>query len=220
MQQDTYRAVIFDMDGTLLDTIGDIACAMNGSLKRLGFPIHPVESYLDFIGEGIEVMAMKALPEAYRNAETIASAVTAMREEYADRWFLTSRPFDGVKEMLDGLVSRGVKISILSNKLDVFTKAMAARLLPDWGFEEVRGLKPDCPRKPDPAGALLCAGSMGVNPVHCIFVGDSAIDMQTAVRAGMAPFGVLWGYQDREQLIMGGAEVLMHEPRELLGYFT
>lgn len=220
MRQGTYKAAVFDMDGTLLDTIGDIACAMNEALGKLGFTTHPVMDYLDFVGEGIEVMAMKALPEMHRTPESIAAAVAAMREAYADRWFLTSRPFDGVTEMLDGLVEKGVRISILSNKIDGFTKAMAARLLPAWHFDEVRGLTPDCPRKPDPTGALLCARSMGVNPAQCVFVGDSAIDMETASRARMVPIGVLWGYQDGPRLLAGGARALVNEPRELLGYFS
>ena len=208
------------MDGTLLDTIGDIADSMNEALRKMGHPIHPVASYLNFVGEGIEIMAMKALQERYRTPETIAAAVDAMRIEYTTRWSRTSRAFDGIAGMLDDLQEKGIRISILSNKLDSFTKAMAARLLPDWSFDEVRGLSPDCPRKPDPAGALICAGIMGVNPGHCIFVGDSAIDMQTAVSAGMAPIGVLWGYQDRERLLAGGAQALISDPRELLGYLS
>ncbi len=219
METHAYRAVIFDMDGTLLDTIDDIADSMNQALRKLGLPAHPVARYLDFIGDGIEVMAMKALPDMKRSPQTMIHAVNAMREEYASRWSNTSRAFDGIAELLDGLEEKGIRISILTNKIDAFAKAMAARLLPDWSFDEVRGLTPDCPRKPDPAGALLCAESMGVNPGQCILVGDSAIDMQTAVSAGMVPVGALWGYQDRERLMAGGAGVLISDPRELLGYF-
>jgi phosphoglycolate phosphatase len=219
MHKNTYRAVIFDMDGTLLDTIDDIAESMNGALRRMGYPSHPVRSYLNFVGEGIEVLAMRSLPEKDRTIEIISRAVTYMREEYSTRWGDKSRPFEGIPEALDGLAGRGVSMSILSNKLDSFTKAMAAALLPDWRFDEVRGLTHDCPRKPDPAGAWLCAERMGVVPGHCVFVGDSGIDMETAVRAGMAPVGVLWGYQDSDRLLAGGARVLMHEPGELLGFF-
>lgn len=218
MHQNTYRAVVFDLDGTLLDTIEDIANSMNVALRGLGFPGHPVQDYLDYVGEGIEVMAVKALPETYRTGRYVAEAVRTMREEYAARWSLTSRPFRGIGEMLDRLVETGVRMSIMSNKLDPFTKAMAAKLLPDWSFDEVRGLSPDCPRKPDPEGAFRCARAMGASPEECIFVGDSAIDMQTAVRAGMAPFGVLWGYQDRARLLDGGARVLLSRPGDLMGY--
>lgn len=218
-RRNIYRAVIFDMDGTLLDTIGDIADSMNAALEQMGFPGHPMERYLDFVGEGMEVLVLKALPDAHRSTETMAAAVSSMRAEYSVRWSRTSKAFDGIAELLDGLAAKGVRMSILSNKLDAFAKAMAETLLPRWRFFEVRGLTPECPKKPDPAGALLCAASMEVSPAECIFVGDSAIDMETAVSAGMAPCGVLWGYQDRQRLLAGGAHLLMDDPRDLLGYF-
>jgi phosphoglycolate phosphatase len=218
MKNNTYQAVIFDMDGTLLDTIEDIADSMNAALKSLGFPVLPIEQYRDLVGDGIEILAMRALPEEQRTVETIATSVKAMREEYGARWSIKSRPFPGIPELLDGLMEMGIRLSILSNKLDDFTKTMARSLLPKWRFIEVRGLVPSIPRKPDPAGAYLCAERMGVDPMHCIFVGDSAIDMDTANRAGMAPFGALWGYQDRQRLMNHGARVLLDDPRDLLGY--
>jgi phosphoglycolate phosphatase len=218
MKNNTYQAVIFDMDGTLLDTIEDIAESMNAALEGLGFPILPIEQYRDLVGDGIEVLAVRALPEEHRTAANIAAGVKAMREEYGARWSVKSRPFPGIPELLDGLMERGIRLSILSNKLDDFAKTMARSLLPNWRFIEVRGLVPSIPRKPDPAGAYLCAERMGVDPMHCIFVGDSAIDMDTANRAGMVPFGALWGYQDRQRLIDHGARVLLDDPRDLLGH--
>ena len=214
--QKTYRAVIFDMDGTLLDTIEDLADSMNAVLNSLGFPEHPLSSYRAFVGDGIEVLVMRSLPEGRRTEQIIARSVKVMKEEYSSRWSVKSRPFPGIPELLDGLTERGMALSILSNKLDSFTKAMAASLLPNWNFAEVRGLSPDIPRKPDPAGARICANRMGVDPRHCIFVGDSAIDMETAGRAGMAAFGVLWGYQDKQLLINHGARILLDDPRDLL----
>ncbi len=216
--ENKYQAVIFDMDGTLLDTIEDIADSMNAVLNSLGFPVHPVSSYRAFVGDGIEVLAERSLPEGQRTAHTIARSVDLMKEEYNVRWSVKSRPFPGIPELLDGLTERGMALSILSNKLDSFTKAMAASLLPYWKFAEVRGLSPDIPRKPDPTGARICADRMGADPRHCIFVGDSDIDMETAGRAGMAAFGALWGYQDKQQLINNGARILLDDPRDLLGY--
>jgi phosphoglycolate phosphatase len=216
--QDNYEAVIFDMDGTLLDTIEDIADSMNAVLIRLGFPPHSLDSYRDFVGDGIEALAMRSLPEGHRKAQTIELSVDAMKKEYGLRWSVKSRPFKGISELLDGLTEMGMGLSILSNKLDSFTKAMAASLLPSWKFAEVRGLCPDVPRKPDPTGARICADRMGVNPQHCIFVGDSSIDMDTAGRAGMAAFGALWGYQNMQKLIDHGAKVLLEQPEDLLMY--
>jgi phosphoglycolate phosphatase len=218
MRTHTCGAVIFDMDGTLLDTIEDIADSMNEALSRMGFAGHPVNTYLAFVGDGIEALAERSLPESERAAQTVAEAVRIMREVYAERWSVKSRPYAGIGDVLDGLSSLNIPMSILSNKLDGFTKAMAASLLADWTFVEVRGLVPGGTRKPDPAGALECARLMGVDPAACILVGDSGIDMETAVRAGMAGFGALWGYQDRERLLARGARVLMEDPRELLGY--
>jgi phosphoglycolate phosphatase len=214
--QKTYRAVIFDMDGTLLDTIADLADSMNAVLNSLGFPTHPLSSYRAFVGDGIEVLVMKSLPEGRRTEQIIAQSVKAMKEEYSLRWSVKSRPFPGIPELLDGLTEKGMALSILSNKLDSFTKAMAASLLPHWKFAEVRGLSPDIPRKPDPAGARICAERMGVDPGHCIFVGDSAIDMETAGRAGMTAIGVLWGYQDKQLLMDHGAKILLDDPGDLL----
>jgi phosphoglycolate phosphatase len=213
-----YRAVIFDMDGTLLDTIEDLADSMNVVLKSLGFPEHALSSYRDFVGDGIEVLVMRSLPEGHRTVQTITRGVRVMMEEYSVRWSVKSKPFPGIPDLLDDLIEMGMKLSILSNKLDSFTKAMAASLLPNWKFSEVRGLSPDIPRKPDPAGARICADRMGVEPQHCIFVGDSAIDMETANRAGMAAIGVSWGYQDKQLLMNHGARALLDDPRDLLGY--
>jgi phosphoglycolate phosphatase len=213
-----YEAVIFDMDGTLLDTIEDIADSMNAALTCLGFPVHPVDRYRDFVGDGIEVLAIRALPELQRGTENVLKCVEAMREEYSSRWSLNTRPFEGIPELLDGLTGMGVKLSILSNKLDSFTKVMARAYLQKWTFHEVRGLSPDCPRKPDPCGARICAERMGVSTTSCIFLGDSAIDMETATGAGMFPFGALWGYQDSERLLLHGAKVLLDDPRDLLHY--
>jgi len=214
-----YQAVIFDMDGTMLDTLDDIADSMNRALAGLGFPLHRVEHYRNLVGDGIEVLAMRALPEDHRSARDIEAGVQAMRKEYSTHWAEKSRPFPGITDMLDGLAGRGIKLSILSNKIDAFAKAMADALLPNWRFIEVRGLLPDIPRKPDPTGALICADRMGVEPERCVLVGDSDIDMETARRAGMDGFGALWGYQDRERLLACGAKVLLGHPTDLLRYF-
>lgn len=211
-----FEAVIFDLDGTLLDTIEDIADSMNITLSVFGFPVHEKRKYLEFVGEGLEELARKALPEEARNGGILARCVEHMKKEYAGRWSHTSRPYPGVPELLDSLTGRGIKLSVLSNKADVFTKQMVAELLDKWRFVEVRGLSADCPRKPDPCGALLCAERMRVDPRSCIFLGDSGIDMETGTRAGMYPVGALWGYQNQTVLRSGGARVVIEDPRELL----
>jgi phosphoglycolate phosphatase len=211
-----FEAVIFDLDGTLLDTIEDIADSMNATLSRFGFPVHPKNKYLEFVGEGLDALVQKALPEEGRSSGVLARCIEDMRAEYAGRWSHTSRPYPGIPELLDALTGRGIKLSVLSNKADVFTKQMVEKLLNKWRFAEVRGLSVDCPRKPDPCGALLCAERMQVDPGSCIFLGDSGIDMETGTRAGMFPVGALWGYQNRSALQSHGAKVILEDPRDLM----
>lgn len=209
------QGVVFDMDGTLLDTIEDIADSMNEALRTLGMPPRPAGEYRDLVGDGIDALAMRALPDNRRDAETVRRAVEVMREIYARSWKEKTKPFVRIPEMLEGMAANGVRMSILSNKLDSFTKAMAAYFFPSIPFDDVRGLGPGVPRKPDPAGALLCARTMGVIPARCLFVGDSAVDVKAGLLASMRPVGVLWGYQDRERLEEAGAFALVEDPLDL-----
>lgn len=212
------RAVIFDLDGTLLDTLTDIAGSMNGVLARMGFPLHERDDYTAFVGGGIDVLAYRALPEDRRDESTVSRAVAAMREEYARRWSDTSRPYPGIPELLDELSHREILLAVLSNKLESFTKTMVKALLGSWEFSHVRGLEFGRPRKPDPLQATAIARDMHLDPDRIIFTGDSDVDIETALRAGMFPVGVLWGYQSRQQLASSGAEALIERPEELLGY--
>ena len=214
-----YKAVIFDLDGTLLDTIEDIADSMNAALNKIGFTGHSIEKYKSFIGDGIEQLVRRSLPQILYDEDTVSSCIDAMRDEYAHRWSIKSRPFENIPELLDNLVALGIKMSILSNKLDKFTKEMVHGLLGPWHFDAVKGLTPVIPRKPDPTGAVEIARIMRVEPGRCVFVGDSDVDMLTALRSGMLPVGVLWGYQDKENLISNGAETLVSDPLDLLGLF-
>jgi phosphoglycolate phosphatase len=215
-----FDALIFDLDGTLLDTIEDIADSMNAALEHIDCPGHSIDTYKSFIGDGIELLVKRSLPEEMRDDQTISMCIDNMRREYGRRWSHSSRPFDGIPELLDGLEGKGIKMSILSNKLDAFTKEMVKGLLGSWQFHSVMGLTSGVPRKPDPACAIKIAQNMHVEPGRCIFVGDSGIDMMTAVNGGMYPVGVLWGYQNREKLISSGAVTLLSDPLDLLELFN
>lgn len=214
-----YKAVIFDMDGTLLDTIQDLAESMNEVLRRCNFPAHPVESYKNFVGDGVEALARCVLPEDRRDPDTVSECVSAMSKEYWMRWQKNTGPYQGVPELLDALVERGVKLSILSNKPDEFARIMAAALLPRWTFEPVLGARPSVPKKPDPAGALEIAGQLSISPEECLYLGDTATDMKTAKAAGMYPVGVLWGFRTAEELKKSGAKIIIEDPLELLEIF-
>ncbi len=209
-------AVIFDLDGTLLDSLEDLAESMNQALESLGFPSHPVPAYQYFVGEGMEVLARRVLPEAARDPDTLARTVAAMRQVYGGRWDLKTRPYAGVPELLAALQARGLRQAVLSNKPDDFTRLTVERLLAPHTFDLVQGVGPGTPPKPDPAGALAVAARLGVEPASCLYLGDTATDMSTACRAGMCAVGALWGFRTREELEESGARAVVERPAEVL----
>jgi phosphoglycolate phosphatase len=211
-----YQAVIFDFDGTLLDTLRDLAESVNTVLNRSGFPEHSLEAYRHFVGEGIEELARRVLPEGHRDEATITRTLTDVREEYRQRWPNHTRPYEGIPELLDALTARRVKMAIVTNKPDDSTRTMAARLLPKWKFDVIVGATTDLPRKPDPKGALEAARRLRLPPGAFVYVGDSDIDMKTANAAGMYAVGVLWGFRSADELIRNGAKVLIRKPLELV----
>jgi phosphoglycolate phosphatase len=215
-----YRAVLFDLDGTLLDTLADLAGAVNRGLARLGLPQHKVEAFKYFVGDGREVMASRALPPSRRDAGTLLQLVDFINLDYALHWRDTTCLYPGISLLLDELVRRAIKMAILSNKPQDFTRDMAAGLLGAWHFEMVCGSLPSVPNKPDCTRALDIARSMEIPPAEFMYLGDSDIDMQTAVRAGMLPVGVLWGFRTAEELRAGGARLLIEKPADLLEHLT
>ena len=215
-----FQAVIFDMDGTLLDTLKEIADAMNAALATLGYPPHDYNAYREYVGYGMDVLAQRVLPQGVRDDALVGRLVEAMRTIYGRDHAFLSRPYEGIPELLDALTGLGVPMMILSNKPDEFTRAMTERLLGRWRFEIVRGIIPGRPRKPEPDAALEMARSVDVSPERIVFMGDSAIDMLTARAAGMFPVGVLWGFRTRDELVENGAALLIDHPRRFLDLFS
>jgi phosphoglycolate phosphatase len=210
------RAVLFDLDGTLLDTLADIASAANEVLERHGLPAHPAEAYRRFIGDGVAMLFRRALPPEHAEPERVARCVADFREAYGRGWNVHTRPYAGISELLDALVSRGLGLTLLSNKPDDFTRLCASAYLARWPFRAVLGQREGTPRKPDPAGALEIVHRLGVPAGQFLYVGDSAVDMETARRAGMRPVGVSWGFRPAEELWAAGAEAVIAHPAELL----
>ena len=208
----TIRAVIFDLDGTLLDSLADIGGAMNDALQARGWPTHPLDAYLRFVGDGVEMLARRAAPAGIE----VGPLVDEYRARYGERMEQETKPYPGVPELLDGLQARGVKMAVLSNKREDFTVELVKRQLQRWPFVEVRGERREVPRKPDPTAALEIARVLGHPPTEIAFVGDTHIDMKTAVAAGMLPVAVLWGFRTREELLAAGAKHLLATPSELL----
>ncbi len=214
-----FLLVIFDLDGTLLDTIEDIAEATNRVLGARGLAPFTVEETKLLVGDGIEEMVRRSF--ALRGVDSLADADVAAiiqdyRREYQACWRANSRPFDGIPELLADLAGRGVKTAVLSNKSDIYTARMTDALLPGHRFGIVRGARPGVPLKPDPSSALAIAAELGVEPPSCAFVGDTNVDMATARAAGMLAVGALWGFRTAEELRRSGADVLIASPRDLL----
>ena len=206
-----------DVDGTLLDTLQDLADSMNATLSHFGFPVHPVENYRYFVGDGMENLVRRSLPDSAKNdPRLISRCLEMMRQTYERNWNVKSRPYPGIPELLDALTARGLKMAVLSNKPHDFTLKVIAEFLAAWRFEAVMGERPPVPRKPDPSSALEIANVLGVEPAGFLYLGDTATDMKTANGAGMFAVGALWGFRNAEELIASGAARLIGKPAELL----
>lgn len=210
------RAAIFDLDGTLLDTLHDLADSANEALAAAGLPVHPVDAYRTFVGDGMNVLIQRILPEERNNDETVAHLLELYRAAYGRRWNSKSRPYAGIPEMLHEISSHPVMLAVLSNKPQKFTELCIEHLLPENSFQLVYGQRDNVPRKPDPTGALEIAEAFQTPPEQCLFIGDTRTDMLTALGAGMRAIGVSWGFRSVEELMDSGAERVIHHPAELL----
>jgi phosphoglycolate phosphatase len=211
-----YKAIMFDLDGTLLDTLEDLGNSMNSVLEQYGFPKHPLEAYKYFVGDGVENLVLRAIPEGKRDQTTLTCCVAAMREEYGRRWMEKTHPYPGIPQLLDALTEHNIKMAIFSNKQDEFTQVTVNKYLSKWQFETVVGARPSVPKKPDPTVPLKIAQKMGVAPAAFLYVGDTNTDMQTANAAGMHAVGALWGFRQADELLSSGAMVLVKEPSDIL----
>jgi phosphoglycolate phosphatase len=211
----TFKAILFDLDGTLLDTLADLADSTNAALAAMNLPQHPLEAYRYFVGDGLENLVRRSLGPLADNAETLARGTALSRQEYARRWADKSRPYPGIPELLDRLTDRGMAMAVLSNKPDEFTQLCVTRLLSAWQFAAIQGSTPEIPRKPDPSGALAIAARLGVQPAEVLYLGDTNTDMRTAVAAGMYPVGALWGFRTADELLATGAAVLVETPMDV-----
>lgn len=208
------RPVIFDLDGTLLDTLQDIADSANWSLAQLQMPAHPIESYRYFVGEGADVLMQRILPADRQDLRD--QCLKLYKERYAAHAFDATRPYPGIPGLLTGLAARRVPLAVLSNKPDAATRQVIAHYFSNVPWAIIAGQKEGVPRKPDPAAALEIAQQLKVPPAQCLFIGDTRIDMQTAVNSGMTAVGALWGFRDEKELRDSGANHLIAHPSEIL----
>ena len=211
-----FKAAIFDLDGTLLDTLEDLADSGNEMLETQGFPTHPTDAYRIFVGDGVRVLMERILPTEAQNEQTISECMAVYQEIYARRWNAKTRPYDGIPEMLDELAKRGLKLAVLSNKPHQATLQCVTELIGGWPWKIILGMRDGVPKKPDPAGALEIVEHLGIPPKNCLYLGDTSTDMKTANAAGLHAVGVLWGFRDRSELVENGAEIVIERPEQLL----
>lgn len=208
------RAFLFDMDGTLVDSLADIGGSMNAVLRELGLPEHPITDYRLKVGEGAASLIAQALPAGHEALRE--DALARYRAHYAKNMVAASRPYDGIVPLLAALAARGDRIAVVTNKPQAPASAIAAALFAEGTFGVVVGEREGVPRKPNAAPALLAAEALGMPPSACVFVGDTSVDILTARAAQMRSIGVLWGFRDRAELVEAGSDHIVAHPDEIL----
>jgi phosphoglycolate phosphatase len=208
------KTIIFDLDGTLIDSLEDIAFCMNQVLEELNLPIHKIEDYKYFVGGGISILVENALNG---HSKDIKDEVTKrFKVIYDQKLHAKTKPYDGIYELLDELKKLNCNLAILSNKPHEFTVAYADLLFKDYDFKEIHGQKEEIPKKPDPIAAINIANSFNEACENIYFVGDTMVDMQTAKNANMKGIGVLWGFRDEKELVDNGASFVVKHPLDIL----
>jgi Predicted phosphatases len=212
-----YKAALFDLDGTLLDTLDDLADSMNAVLASFSMPPHPSAPYRYYVGDGMENLASRAAPEGTDDV-TIKKMAAKMGEIYKANWDKKTSIYPGIVELLDNLENRGVQLAVLSNKPDLFTQLMIKHYFGESRFCKVFGAREGVAKKPDPVAALEIADALSIAPADFLYFGDTNTDMQTGVAAGMFTIGVTWGFRPRKELEDSGAMAIINHPLEALCY--
>lgn len=211
----TYRCCLFDLDGTLINSLADLAEASNTMLQKKGLPTYPTERYRYFVGRGVPKLIEMVVPEPSRTPEILAGCRQLFDEYYHVHALDHTAPYDGIRPMLAEMARRGLALAVVSNKPDGFVRQIVGAVFPGV-FAGVQGQRTGIPRKPDPAMALNACAALGLPPEECLYFGDSGVDMQTACAAGMTAVGVLWGFRERTELLENGARHLIARPEEAL----
>lgn len=208
-----YRGILFDLDGTLLDTLTDLANSANLALEKNGLPVHPTDAYRYFVGDGVHNLILRAIGEHQDHYDAVMADYRAI---YARDREKTTGPYPGIEAMLEALEKMGVKVCVFSNKPDSDTQAVIRHYFPQYPFTIVRGSLPGVNVKPDPAGANAIVEKLGIPKEELLYAGDTGTDMDCASNAGIASIGVTWGFRPRSELESHGAHWIVDDPMEIV----
>ena len=211
------KLAIFDLDGTLVDSLGDLADACNNGLKKMGYPVHELEKYRYFVGDGVLKLVERILPEDKRSEENISALKAEFDSYYNVHYADKTHPYDGIVSLLDALSAKGVKLAVASNKPDEFTKSVV-NVFFEGKFDMVLGKCPDTEKKPAPDILLKIMDALDVSADETVMIGDTNVDIRTAKNAGVSSIGCLWGFRTMEELEQAGADHIVSSPNEILKY--
>ena len=211
-----YSIYIFDLDGTLLDTLGDLAAATNYALRQHGMPEHSIDDVRRFVGNGVRKLMERAIPDGTHNPDFEATFAT-FRQYYMQHSLDTTQPYEGISETLAALKAKGCRLAVVSNKMMAATQELCQHFFPDTievaiGENEAAGIR----KKPAPDTVFAALDALGVGKGNAVYVGDSDVDIQTAANAGLPCISVLWGFRDKAFLTENGAKTFISTPSELL----
>ncbi|MBR3969047.1 MAG: HAD family hydrolase [Clostridia bacterium] len=209
------KAVLFDLDGTLADSLIDLADGVNRAIAQKGFPTHEVEAFKYFVGDGIPKMIERALPQEHRDSDTINEIKDIFLPYYALHYADNTYAYEGMPELVNTLKSKGFIVAVVTNKEQHMANEVVTSLYSDV-FDLIFGKRDGIPAKPDPTAALMAMEELGVKPEECVFIGDSGMDVATAVNSGAVPVGELWGFRKEDELLANGAKYIIRKPQELL----
>ena len=212
----TYNTYIFDLDGTLLDTLGDLAAATNYALRQHGMPEHSIDDVRRFVGNGVRKLMERAIPDGAHNPDFEATFAT-FRQYYMQHSLDTTQPYEGISETLAALKAKGCRLAVVSNKMMAATQELCKHFFPDTievaiGENEAAGIR----KKPAPDTVYAALDVLGEGKGNAVYVGDSDVDIQTAANAGLPCISVLWGFRDKAFLTENGAKTFISTPSELL----
>ena len=212
------KLVIFDLDGTLLDTVADLANATNQALEQCGYPVHPTDAYYTFVGNGVNKLFARALPAEHSTEENVLRIRSLFVPYYNQHNADCSRPYPGVVELLHALQEGGVQVAVASNKYHEATFKLVHHFFPDIRFAAIYGQREEVPIKPAPDIVFDILHDTGIAKEDTLYVGDSGVDMQTAGNAGVESVGVTWGFRSEDELHEYGAAHIVHEAREIMNF--